>query len=734
VQFFDASQALTIDLVLGYARGQYENVLINVEDVDGSNFNDLMIGNDQANVLSGQGGNDTLIGGTGNDVLAGRAGGDRYEFIAGDGLDVVNDLGDGTGTDRVVLHDYFARNASVYRQNTTNEAIVLNFGATGDVVVLANTLTATHSGAIEEIEWADGTVWSHTDLIANLGQVGTVDSEGPTHQDNLLNRTSGDDVVFALGGNDLVRGLNGNDSLSGDDGNDTLVGGDGDDTLLGGEGNDLLNGGPGNDVKDGGAGFDVAVYAVRLDDAVVTVDGGVFTIRSHLGIDTVSNIEEFRFEDQTLTLDEMTAIGQNAVPVSTLPSQLSSTEGRLSLDLGQYFVDPDGGTLSWHVTGLPEGMSLSTTGLVVSGTVEASLVPYTVTVTARDPLNGIVTDTVEWTILNVNAGPQGTVTISGDPVVGSTLIVDRSDLSDPDGLGVISYQWMRDGTVITGATSAAYDVTTADLGAALSVTLSYEDGFGTLETVDVNAVHITGGGVIREGTEGADVLFGVVGPDHLMGLGGNDTLIGGGGDDTLEGGDGTDTLNGGDGADRLIGGATEADLRDVIYGGDGNDFIDGGYGNDELRGDAGNDTVSGGFGTDTVIGADGSDVLTGEAWSDILYGGAGNDFLNGGFGYDRMNGGSGADRFFHLGVSDHGSDWIQEYNAAEGDVLVFGLAATHDQFQVNFVETANAGVAGVEEAFVIYRPTGQIMWALVDGAGQDSLTLLISGVQYDLMA
>lgn len=99
-----------------------------------------------------------------------------------------------------------------------------------------------------------------------------------------------------------------------------------------------------------------------------------------------------------------------------------------------------------------------------------------------------------------------------------------------------------------------------------------------------------------------------------------------------------------------------------------------------------------------------------------------------------MNGGSGADRFFHLGVADHGSDWIQEYNAAEGDVLVFGQAATRDQFQVNFTETANAGVAGVEEAFVVYRPTGQIMWALVDGAGQDSLNLLVGGVQYDLMA
>ncbi len=34
---------------------------------------------------------------------------------------------------------------------------------------------------------------------------------------------------------------------------------------------------------------------------------------------------------------------------------------------------------------------------------------------------------------------------------------------------------------------------------------------------------------------------------------------------------------------------------------------------------------------------------------------------------------------------------------------------------MNLATTANAG-GGAQEAFVIYRPTGQILWALVDGA------------------
>ncbi|MGR3377318.1 hypothetical protein [Salipiger abyssi] len=237
-----------------------------------------------------------------------------------------------------------------------------------------------------------------------------------------------------------------------------------------------------------------------------------------------------------------------------------------------------------------------------------------------------------------------------------------------------------------------------------------------------------------EGTEGDDRLTGGAAGDVIDGLGGNDTLDGGAGADTLDGGDGTDTLIGGEGDDVLIGGTSAADLRDVVYGGADEDSIDGGYGNDELRGDSGNDTIIGGYGADTIIGGAGDDVLTGQAWSDAIFGGDGMDFINGGFGHDRVNGGAGADRFYHLGVEGHGSDWIQDFSDAEGDALVYGGSAGIGDFQVNFTETANAGAAGVEEAFVIYRPTGQILWALVDGAAQDHIDLLIGGVSYDLLA
>jgi Ca2+-binding RTX toxin-like protein len=232
-----------------------------------------------------------------------------------------------------------------------------------------------------------------------------------------------------------------------------------------------------------------------------------------------------------------------------------------------------------------------------------------------------------------------------------------------------------------------------------------------------------------------DSLVGAAGRDALYGHGGHDLLVGNAGGDTLSGGDGADTLNGGTGDDFIYGGASSTDLRDVIYGGDGNDSLDGGYGNDEAYGGNGHDMMSGDFGADTLIGNDGDDNLLGGALSDVLFGNAGADTLNGGFGHDRLNGGAGADRFFHVGVAGHGSDWIQDYNAAEGDVLVSGQAgAMRSQFQVNITHTPGAGAAGVQEAFVIYRPTGQILWALVDGAGQDSINIQIGGQIFDLLA
>ena len=243
-----------------------------------------------------------------------------------------------------------------------------------------------------------------------------------------------------------------------------------------------------------------------------------------------------------------------------------------------------------------------------------------------------------------------------------------------------------------------------------------------------------GGGADRfHGGTGDDFLLGEAGDDMLRGGSGDDRVLGGAGGDTLRGDDGRDILNGGADDDFIFGGDSSADLSDTIFAGDGDDRVDAGYGNDIAYGGAGRDTMLGSWGSDQLIGQDGDDALSGQALSDLIFGGAGDDFIDGGFGFDRLNGGDGADRFFHMVIADHGSDWVQDYSAAQGDVLVAGRALTPDMFQVNFAETRGAGADGVAEAFVIFRPTEQIVWALVDGAEQDTIDLRIAGQTFDLL-
>ncbi|RSK32814.1 calcium-binding protein [Rhodovulum iodosum] len=236
---------------------------------------------------------------------------------------------------------------------------------------------------------------------------------------------------------------------------------------------------------------------------------------------------------------------------------------------------------------------------------------------------------------------------------------------------------------------------------------------------------------------GAMALFAGDGGETLTGGAGNDRLTGGAGDDLLQGGGGGDLLTGGDGADLIVGGPGAGDRGDVVYAGSGDDRVDGGAGNDRLFGMDGDDVLAGGAGADHLYGQQGSDTISGGALSDVVEGGAGDDFVTGGFGHDRISGGAGADRFYHLGVDAHGVDWLRDFSSLEGDRLVFGQAgAAAEDFVVHFAATEGAGAADVDEALISYRPTGQTLWVLIDGAAQDALTLQIagSGDLFDLLA
>jgi Ca2+-binding RTX toxin-like protein len=67
--------------------------LINIQNLMGSNYDDHLTGDSEANVINGGQGNDRLIGGNGNDTLTGGAGHDTFQWLAGEtGHDLVTDF------------------------------------------------------------------------------------------------------------------------------------------------------------------------------------------------------------------------------------------------------------------------------------------------------------------------------------------------------------------------------------------------------------------------------------------------------------------------------------------------------------------------------------------------------------------------------------------------------------------------------------------------------------------
>ena len=82
-----------------------------------------------------------------------------------------------------------------------------------------------------------------------------------------------------------------------------------------------------------------------------------------------------------------------------------------------------------------------------------------------------------------NSAPVGAPAISGTPTEDLTLSADAGGISDADGLGTFTYQWHRDGVPVSGATSTSYVLGDVDVGASMTVTVSYTDGQGAAEAV-----------------------------------------------------------------------------------------------------------------------------------------------------------------------------------------------------------------------------------------------------------
>lgn len=93
ISYSSSSSGVNVNLNLstaqsgGYAQG---DILSNIENVNGSLYDDTLTGNNIANILFGDAGNDTIIGGTGADIINGGAGNDTVSYADSTSLVNVN--------------------------------------------------------------------------------------------------------------------------------------------------------------------------------------------------------------------------------------------------------------------------------------------------------------------------------------------------------------------------------------------------------------------------------------------------------------------------------------------------------------------------------------------------------------------------------------------------------------------------------------------------------------------
>ena len=206
--------------------------LPDIENLNGSDHNDILAGDSRDNFLTGAagddrlyggpgGGDDTLVGGPGDDWLYGGQGDDFME--GGPGRDR---LYGGPGDDTA---GYWNSPAGVTVR--LHSLQVSGGDAQGDVWGDLVTVSYTRAGQVYRETVPD---------IIHLGGSNHNDTLAGDSRDNILYGWDGDDALYGGPGG-------GDDELLGHNGDDALYGGRGDDVLIGGPGADYMAGGPGAD-------------------------------------------------------------------------------------------------------------------------------------------------------------------------------------------------------------------------------------------------------------------------------------------------------------------------------------------------------------------------------------------------------------------------------------------------------------------------------------------------------
>lgn len=321
--------------------------------LDGGDGNDVLDGGEGPDTLNGGAGDDVILAGGGSgdnsgpnaEYLRGGSGSDGYHYGLGDGIRIIQEEGTSTSFD----FDYIQFEAGI----TPDDVAVIQWAREGSIrtdlalysansnvyiqLYVAN-FFATQDAAykIEEIRFADGTVWSYDyiwSLIHNFTE--ERDTDIGFEWGETFHLLGGNDWLEAKGGDDVVYGGDGDDEIWGDGGHDRLYGGAGDDYLNGDEGygvpwyqdgDDYLDGGLGTNDLEGGFGNDTYQVNIKGHWDDIFDDGGADVLSFSAGIDP-SSISLYRWGNQLW-------IGSESGNIQVRISYFFNEDGTPSSDYG----------------------------------------------------------------------------------------------------------------------------------------------------------------------------------------------------------------------------------------------------------------------------------------------------------------------------------------------------------------------------------------------------------------